>query len=212
MNTLNPAVLHNITYGLYVLTAREGSKDNGCIINVCQQLTDTPMQIMVTVNKQNYTHDMILRTGCFNVSFLAEHTPFKVFEHFGFQSGRDVNKFENCEVEMRSANGILYIPHYANSYISGQVKQNIDLGTHTLFIAEVTEAVQLSNDPSLTYAFYHKHVKPQPALPAASGTTGSTRWVCQTCGYVYEGDEVPDDFVCPWCKHGKADFVKLEEN
>ena len=210
MNTLNPTALHNIGYGLYVLTAREGDKDNGCIINVCQQVTDTPLQIMITVNKQNYTHDMIMRTGRFNVSLLTEHAPFKVFEHFGFQSGRDVNKFEQCEVEMRSANGILYIPRYTNAYISGLMKRAVDLGTHTLIIAEVTEAVQLSNDPSLTYAYYHKHIKPQPPSPAPSGSTGTTRWVCQTCGYVYEGDEVPDDFVCPWCKHGKADFVKVE--
>lgn len=212
MNTLNPTALHNIGYGLYVLTAREGDKDNGCIINVCQQVTDTPLQIMITVNKQNYTHDMIMRTGRFNVSLLTEHAPFEVFKHFGFQSGRDVNKFEQCEVEMRSANGILYIPRYTNAYISGQLNHAVDLGTHTLMIATVTEAVQLSNDPSLTYAYYHKHIKPQPAAPAPSGSTGTTRWVCQTCGYVYEGDEVPDDFVCPWCKHGKADFVKMEEN
>ena len=128
MNTLNPTALHNIGYGLYVLTAREGDKDNGCIINDCQQVTDTPLQIMITVNKQNYTHDMIMRTGRFNVSLLTEHAPFEVFKHFGFQSGRDVNKFEQCEVEMRSANGILYIPRYTNAYLSGLLNHAVDLG------------------------------------------------------------------------------------
>ena len=210
MNTHNQNALFKLSYGLYVLTAREGDKDNGCIINVAPQLTDTPLQMLVSVNKQNYTHDMIVRTGLFNVSLLTEHTPMTVIQHFGFQSGRDVNKFENCEVEMRSSNGLLYVPRYTNAYISGKVNQMVDLGTHTLFIAEVTESVLLNNDPSLTYAAYHQHIKPKPAMPAPSGSTGTTRWVCQTCGYVYEGDEVPDDFVCPWCKHGKVDFVKAE--
>ena len=151
MNTHNQNALFKLSYGLYVLTAREGDKDNGCIINVAPQLTDTPLQMLVSVNKQNYTHDMIVRTGLFNVSLLTEHTPMTVIQHFGFQSGRDVNKFENCEVEMRSGNGLLYVPRYTNAYISGKVNQMVDLGTHTLFIAEVTESVLLNNDPSLTY-------------------------------------------------------------
>lgn len=210
MDTLNHEAMTQLGYGLYVLTAREGEKDNGCIINVAQQVTDTPLQILITVNKQNYTHDMIVNTGIFNVSLLTEHAPMKVFEHFGFQSGREVNKFAHCEVEMRSSNGLLYIPKYTNAYISGKVNQMVDLGTHTLFIAEVTEAVKLSSDPSLTYTYYHNNIKPKPAAPATQGEGGATRWVCQTCGYVYEGDEVPDEFVCPWCKHGKSDFVKIE--
>ena len=210
MNTLNQNALFKLSYGLYVLTAREGDKDNGCIINVAPQLTDTPLQMLVSVNKQNYTHDMIVRTGLFNVSLLTEHTPMTVIQHFGFQSGRDVNKFENCEVEMRSGNGLLYVPRYTNAYISGKVNQMVDLGTHTLFIAEVTESVLLNNDPSLTYEYYHQHIKPKPAAPAAPAGDGKTRWVCQTCGYVYEGDEMPDDFICPWCKHGKADFIRME--
>ena len=209
MNTLNPTALHNIGYGLYVLTAREGDKDNGCIINVAPQLTDTPPQMLVSVNKENYTHGMIARTGLFNLSLLTEHTPMKVIQHFGFQSGKDVNKFAECEVEMRSSNGLLYVPRYTNAYLSGKVSQTVDLGTHTLFIAEITESVLLNNDPSLTYDYYHRNIKPKPAAPAASGE-GKKRWVCQTCGYVYEGDEVPDDFVCPWCKHGKADFKLME--
>ena len=209
MDKMSKEGLFKLTYGLYVLTARSGEKDNGCIINVASQVTDNPLQIFISVNKQNLTHDMIAETGLFNLCILTEQTPMKVFEHFGFQSGRDVNKFANCEVELRAGNGLLYLPKYTNAYLSGKVVNRIDAGTHTLFLAEVTESVHLSDDPSLTYAWYHENIKPKPAMPSAQGE-GKTRWVCQTCGYVYEGDEMPDDFVCPWCKHGKADFVKIE--
>ena len=150
MNTHNQNALFKLTYGLYVLTAREGDKDNGCIINVASQLTDTPQQMLVSVNKQNYTHDMIVRTGLFNVSLLTEHTPMKVIEHFGFQSGRDVNKFENCEVEMRASNGVLYLPRYCNAYLSGKVSQMVDLGTHTLFIASIEETSPAQDDATYT--------------------------------------------------------------
>ena len=211
MNTLNQNALFKLSYGLYVLTAREGDKDNGCIINVAPQLTDTPLQMLVSVNKQNYTHGMIARTGLFNVSILTEHTPLHIIQHFGFQSGKDVNKFENSLTDMRSSNGLRYVPRYTNAYLSGKVNQMVDLGTHTLFIAEVTESVLLNNDPSLTYEYYHQHIKPKPAAMAEPTGDGKTRWVCQTCGYVYEGDEMPDDFICPWCKHGKADFIKITE-
>ena len=197
----------SIGYGLYVLTARDAEKDNVCIINVVAQLTDEPMRMLISVNKKNLTHDMILKTGRFNVSLLTEETPMRVIQHFGFQSGRDVNKFENCEAEHRSENGLLYVPKFTNAYISGKVVSTNDLGTHTLFIAEITEAVKLGDTPSLTYSYYQKNIKPSPAQPAADETK-VTRWVCQICGYVYEGENIPDDFVCPWCKHGKADFVK----
>ena len=209
-SAVDMSVLHNLSYGLFVLTARDGEKDNGCIINVAQQATDNPLQVLITVNKQNFTHDMVANTGLFNLSVLTESTPMMAIEHFGFQSGRDVNKFANCEVEMRSANGLLYIPRYTNAYICAKVKQMVDLGTHTLFVAEVTDAAKLGNDPSLTYAYYHQHIKPAPAAPAADAPDGVTRWVCQTCGYVYEGENVPDDFICPWCKHGKSDFKKVQ--
>ena len=209
MNTHNQNALFKLTYGLYVLTAREGDKDNGCIINVAPQLTDTPLQMLVSVNKANYTHGMIARTGLFNLSLLTEHTPMDIIQHFGFQSGKDVNKFENALTDLRSSNGLRYVPRYTNAYLSGKVNQMVDLGTHTLFIAEITESVLLNNDPSLTYDYYHRNIKPKPEVPAASGD-GKTRWVCQTCGYVYEGDEVPDDFLCPWCKHGKADFKRMD--
>lgn len=209
MNTHNNEALFRLGYGLYVLTAREGDKDNGCIINVCQQVTDSPLRILITVNKQNLTHDMIMRTGRFNVSLLTEQTPFEVFKHFGFQSGREVDKFEHCNIDMRAANGIRFIPRYTNAYLSGQAFHSVDLGTHTLFIADVTESVVLGSEPSLSYAYYQQHIKPQPQVAPAAGN-GTTRWVCDECGYVYEGDDVPDDFICPWCKHGKASFSKME--
>lgn len=205
METIERNALNRIGYGLYVLTAREGTKDNGCIINVASQITDNPLQMMIAVNKQNYTHDMVLRTGLFNLSMLTEKTPMKVFEHFGFQSGRDVNKFENCEVEMRADNGVLYLPKYTNAFISGKVSQTLDMGSHTLFVAQVTEAKQIGTDPSLTYAYYHENIKPKPAA-----VQGKAKWVCKICGYVYEGEEMPDDYICPLCKHGKADFELIK--
>ena len=209
MDKLSNDAITKIGYGLYVLIAREGDKDNGCICNVVAQLTSSPMQMTICVNKKNLTHDMILRTGRFNVCCLTEHTPMKVIQHFGFQSGRDVNKFEGCDVEMRSSNGLLYLPKYVNAYLSGQVNYAKDLGTHTLFIADITEAVHLSDDPSLTYAYYQEHIKPKPAAaPAAEG--GKKKWVCEVCGYVYEGDELPADYVCPWCKHPASDFKLVE--
>ena len=206
MDKLSNDAITKIGYGLYVLIAREGEKDNGCIVNVVAQLTSSPMQMMISVNKQNLTHDMILRTGRFNVCCLTEHTPMKVFEHFGFQSGRDVNKFEGCDVEMRSSNGLLYLPKYTNAYLSGQMNYAKDLGTHTLFIADITEAVHLSDDPSLTYAYYQEHIKPNPVSAAQPSSGGKKKWVCEVCGYVYEGDELPADFICPWCKHPASDF------
>ena len=209
MDKLSNDAITKIGYGLYVLIAREGDKDNGCICNVVAQLTSSPMQMMIAVNKKNLTHDMILRTGRFNVCCLTEHAPMKVFQHFGFQSGRDVNKFEGCDVEMRSSNGLLYLPKYVNAYLSGQVNYAKDLGTHTLFIADITEAVHLSDDPSLTYAYYQEHIKPKPAAaPVAEG--GKKKWVCEICGYVYEGDELPADYICPWCKHPASDLKPME--
>ncbi len=206
MDLINKKAFYKLSYGLYVLTAREGSKDNGCIINVAAQLTTEPQQMLISVNKQNYTHDMIVRTGLFNVSLLTESTPMSLIQHFGFQSGRDVNKFENANDAERSANGILYVPQHANAYLSGKVFQTLDLGTHTLFLAEITESVLLNNESSLTYDYYQNNIKPK----AAATETNKTRWVCQVCGYVYEGDELPDDFICPWCKHGKEDFVRMD--
>ena len=202
---IEPTAMFNISYGLFVLTAKEGEKDNGCIINTAIQITDSPMRISIAVNKANYTHDMILRTGIFNVSILSTDTPYKVFEHFGFQSGRNINKFADCESEHRSENGLLYLPKYTNSFISGKVYETKDCGSHTVFIADVTEAAVLSSTPSITYQYYFDNVKPK-AKPTGKAKTG---YICKICGYVYEGDPLPADFICPLCKHGAEVFEKI---
>lgn len=206
MKDIDIQALRNLTYGLFVLTSRVNEKDNGCIINVAAQVTENPMRITIAINKNNYSHDLILASRQFNLNMLTEETPMRIFEHFGFQSGRNVNKFEDCTWAARSANGILYLSQFINGYISGEVEQTVDLGSHTLFIAKVTEAVATSNVPSLTYAYYHANIKPKPTV---SKSEEKTKWVCQICGYEYEGDELPDDFICPVCKHGKSDFVKV---
>ncbi len=200
--------IFNISYGLFVLVARQGEKDNACIINVAQQVTSEPLQLMICVNKQNLTHDMILRTLKFNLCPLSEEATMKPFQHFGFQSGHDVNKFAECETELRTENGLLYLPKFINSVISCVVTKSIDLGTHTLFIARVMEAKVLTDSPSITYAYYQQHIKPKPEAPKTEG--GKKKWVCEVCGYVYEGDELPADYICPWCKHPASDFKPLE--
>lgn len=193
--------LFKISYGLYVLTARQGDKDNGCIINTAGQVTDDPKRIQISVSKQNLTHDMILATGEFNVSVLSQDAVFWVFQHYGFQSGRDTDKFAMIP-EARTANGIRYVEGCTNAVISGKVITTVDCGTHTLFIADVTDAKDLSQEPSMTYQYYFDHVKPKPE-PAKAAS-----WVCKICNYVYEGEELPPDFICPWCKHGVQDFEK----
>ena len=196
----------SFSYGLFVLTARDGKKDNGCIINTAAQLTDTPKRISIAVNKANFTHDMIRKTGVFNLSMLSTDAPFGLFQHYGFQSGRDVDKFADVKGMARATNGVYYLPYSTNAFVSGKVTQEIDLGTHTLFIADVTEARVLSNAPSMTYSFYFANVKPKP-----SALKKQTGWVCKICGYVYEGEALPADFICPLCKHGAEDFEKLPE-
>ena len=193
--------LFKLSYGLFVLTAKQDGKDNGCIINTVQQVTSDPMRISVTVNKANLTHDMVLSTGEFNVSVLTEDAVFWIFQHYGFQSGRDVDKFANLP-EARTANGIRFVEGCTNAVLSGKVIETVDCGTHTLFIADVTEAKVLDNVPSVTYQYYFDHIKPKPE-PAQQG-----KWVCKICGYVYEGDTLPPDFICPWCKHGVEDFER----
>lgn len=194
--------MFKLGYGLYVLTAKDG-KDNGCIVNTVMQITITPNRIMVMVNKMNLTHDMMVNTKEFNVSVLTEKCSFKVFEHFGYQSGKNTDKFldyKNCQ---RADNGICYITEGVNSYISGKVTEMIDCGTHTMFIADVTDAVVLNEDTSVTYDYYQKNIKPKPEQTQKSG------YRCVICGYIYEGDELPEDFICPICKHGASDFEKL---
>ena len=205
--------IFNISYGLFVLVARQGEKDNACIINVAQQVTSEPLQLMICVNKRNQTHDMILRTLKFNLCPLSEEATMKPFQHFGFQSGKSVDKFAECEQELRTDNGLRYLPKYINSVISCVVTKSIDMGTHTMFIARVMEAKVLTDSPSITYDYYQKNIKPdyRAAGQADVQTSGKTKkWVCEVCGYVYEGDELPADFTCPWCKHPASDFKLVE--
>lgn len=198
--------LFKLSYGLFVLTAKEGDKDNGCIVNTAVQLTDTPKRITISVNKANATHDMIKRTGVFNVSVLSTDASFQIFQHFGFQSGRDVDKFAGYESAERSANGLYYITEAANAVISGKVVESYDYGTHTLFVADVTEARIISDVPSVTYQYYFDHIKPKPQ-PTDEKKVG---YVCKICGYVYEGEVLPADYICPLCKHGAEDFEKIQ--
>lgn len=196
------ASVFKLTYGLFVLSARDGDKDNGCIINTAQQVTDSPVRISVTVNKNNYTHDMIKKTGIFNISVLSESVPFSVFQHYGFKSGRDTDKIAGDSMP-RGENGVIYLSAFANAFISGKVVDEVDCGTHTIFIADITEAQVLSDEKSVTYQYYFDHIKPKPQAEKKKG------YVCEICGYVYEGDELPEDFVCPICKHGADAFKPL---
>ena len=199
----DPTALFSIGYGLYVVTSNDGKKDNGLIVNTVTQVTSTPNRVAVTINKQNYSHHVILKTGKMNVNCLTTEAPFKVFETFGFQSGRTVNKFADCTPN-RSANGLVVLPRYINAFFSLEVEQYVDVGTHGMFICRVTEAEVISKEPSMTYTYYHSNVKPKPK------TNNKKGYVCKICGYVYEGEELPADFVCPWCKHGAADFEPIQ--
>lgn len=194
----------NISYGLYVLSSAYDGKQNACIVNTAVQVTSTPLRISVTVNKANYTHELILKSKLFTVSLLDETAPFSVFQHFGFQSGRNTEKIAGFPGIAYAENGIAYLAEHTNSFISASVVNTVDLGTHTLFIADVTETGNLSSMPSMTYSFYHANVKPKPQKTEKKG------WRCKVCGYVYEGDELPEDFVCPICKHGSEDFEPIE--
>lgn len=195
--------MYKLTYGLFILTAREGEKDNGCIVNTVTQVTTEPNRITVAVNKKNYTHDMIKRTGAFNVSILTEHSKFDTFKHWGFQSGAKVNKLEEISYQ-RAENGIVYMTDTCNAYISAKVISATDLGTHTLFLADVTDAHALSDDESVTYSYYQKNIKTAPK------TEGVKKgFVCTVCGYIYEGDTLPEDFICPLCKHPASDFKPI---
>ena len=196
--------MFSLSYGLFVLTARDGAKDNGCIINTVTQLTDSPKRISIAVNKANLTHDMIVKTGEFNVSVLSNDAPFALFQHYGFQSGRDVDKFADAKTTPRAINGVYYVPYCTKAFLSGKVVQTVEFETHMLFIADVTEARELSNVPAMTYSYYFENVKPKPAALAEQ-----KGWVCKICGYVYEGEDLPADFICPLCKHGAEDFEKL---
>ena len=195
--------LFNIGYGLYVVTCNDGKKDNGLIVNTVSQVTNTPNRIAVTINKANYSHHVIKQTGILNVNCLDISAPFQIFENFGFQSGRTVDKFANL-TPLRSDNGLAFLPRYINSFMSLKVEQYIDLDTHGMFICSVTEARVISKTETMTYTYYQNNVKPKPK------TEGKKGFVCKICGWVYEGDTLPDDIVCPLCKHGAADFEPIQ--
>ena len=195
--------LFNIGYGLYVVTSNDGERDNGLIVNTVTQLTSSPNRVAVAINKDNYSHHIIRQTGIMNVNCLSTEAPFSVFQNYGFRSGRNADKFEGI-AEMRSDNGLRFLPQYINSFMSLKVEQYIDMGTHGLFVCSVTEARVISKVETMTYTYYQNNVKPKPE------TEGKKGFVCKVCGYVYEGDELPEDFVCPLCKHGAADFEPVK--
>ena len=195
--------LQKIQYGLFVLSSEQDGKDNACIVNTVVQVTSSPMCIAVTVNKQNFTHDMIAATNKFNVSIIDVTAPFELFERFGFQSGRTADKFRNFDGAVRTGNGIMRLTDHACAFISGWVISSVDLGTHTMFIERVADCEVLNSNESMSYSYYHANVKPKPVSSAKNG------FRCKICGYIYEGDELPPDFVCPLCKHGAEDFEKI---
>ncbi len=197
------SALFNIGYGLYVVTSNDGKKDNGLIVNTVTQVTNTPNRIAVTINKENYSHHVIKQTGKMNINCLTVDAPFTVFEKFGFVSGRNIDKFAECE-PLRSDNGLIFLPRHINSFMSLKVEQYVDLDTHGMFICSVTEARVLSDKETMTYTYYQDNVKPKPE------TEGKKGFVCKVCGYVYEGDTLPEDFICPLCKHGAADFEEIK--
>ena len=199
----NLSALFNIGYGLYVVTSNDGKKDNGLIVNTVTQVTNTPNRIAVTINKENYSHHVIKQTGKMNINCLSTDAPFAVFEKFGFVSGRNTDKFEGC-TPLRSDNGLIFLPRHINSFLSLEVEQYIDLDTHGMFICKVTEARVISDKETMTYTYYQENVKPKPQ------TEGKKGYVCKICGYVYEGENLPDDFICPLCKHGVADFEEIK--
>ncbi len=202
-NKNDATALFKIGYGLYVVTSNDGKKDNGLIVNTVSQVTSTPNRIAVTINKDNYSHHVIKQTGKLNINCLTVDAPFKVFEQFGFKSGRNVDKFADCE-PLRSDNGLIVLPRYINAFMSLKVEQYVDLDTHGMFICSVSEARVISDRETMTYSYYFENVKPKPE------TDGKKGWVCKICGYVYEGEELPEDYICPLCKHPASDFEKIK--
>ena len=207
---MDKKAMYKLSYGLFVLTAREGEQDNGCIINTAIQAASEPNQMSICVSKLNHTHDMIQRTGVFNVSVLSQRAGFDLFKHFGFQSGRDVNKFETFDGYARGANGLCYITEGTNAYFSVKVTKSEDLGSHTMFLGEITDMEVLSDAASATYEYYLNHIKPKPQA-AGTAENGQTIWRCTICGYEYVGEELPEDYICPLCKHPASDFEKVVE-
>ena len=207
MPELQNAAFFKLSYGLYLLNSGNGQKQNGSINNTVMQVTDVPKQLVVTVNKSSLTHEQIAETGLFNVSVLTTDAPFELYKRFGYQSGRTANKFAGFSDVERSENGLLYLTKYTNALLSGKVTFSKDLGTHTLFVADTTEARILSDGESVTYQYYFDRIKPKPEMAAGTKKKG---YVCKICGWIYEGDPLPPDIICPVCGHGAADFEPLQ--
>ena len=199
--------MYKLTYGLFVLTTTDGEKQNGCIVNTVSMLTDEPKRVTIFVNKANYTEELLRNNKEFCVSVLTEKTPFDVFKQFGFQSGRTVDKFANATYP-KAENGLYYLSDVSNAFICGKVVDAYDYGTHTLFVAEVTQAQTLSDEKSVTYEYYQSNIKPKPQVQMQAKEEEKEKWVCKICGYVHEG-ELPSDFICPWCKHPAEDFERI---
>lgn len=221
MSEMNTKAMYKLSYGLFVCTAVRGDKMNGCITNTAVQVASDPNRISIAINKANYTHDMVKETGACNISVISKDASFELFKHFGFQSGRNVDKFspellDPLAKEIASGesifkmadNGISYITAGTNAYFSLKVEKEVDLGSHTLFICEPTFMTVLSDTPSCTYEYYQSDIKPKPQ-PVGTTPKGETIWKCLICGYEYVGEDLPDDFICPICKHGKDDFEKI---
>lgn len=210
MSTIDTKSMRNLTYGLFALFTNDGVRDNACIINTAQQITTEPNRITIAVNQANYSCETIKKTGVFNVSILTEKAPFDIFTRFGFQSGRDTDKLLGFDDLGTSDNGLKFLTEYSNCFISAKVIESIDYGTHTLFVAEVTEAAVINSDPSVTYAYYFANIKPKPKAEEKKAEEKKiVGWVCTICGYEYEGTELPADYTCPLCKHPASDFEPI---
>lgn len=200
---MNPKAFFQLSYGLYLASTKADKKMNGCIINTVTQVTDNPKQIMVAINKQNLTCELVQKSGVFSISILSESAPFTLFQHFGFQSGRETDKFVGIPFAMTKQE-LPYLTEHTTAYLDCKVVNSLDLDSHIMFIAQVTNADVISDEKPITYSYYHEHVKPKKTPTSQKG------WRCTVCGYIYEGEELPPDFVCPWCKHGIEDFEKIE--
>lgn len=205
---MDKKAMYRLSYGLFVVTAKCDGKDNGCITNTAIQAASSPNQLSICINKANYTHDMIVQTGEFTVSVISQAADFSLFKHFGFQSGKDVNKFESYTNCKRGANGLYYITEGTNAYISVKVSKEVDLGSHTMFIGEIKDMEVLSEEASATYEYYQNSIKPKPEAVGKT-ESGENIWRCKICGYEYVGEELPEDFICPLCKHPASDFEKI---
>ena len=205
---MNTKAMYALSYGLFVVSTKVGDKDNGCITNTAIQVTSDPNQIALAVNRANYTNELMKEAGIFNISVISEEADFELFKRFGFQSGRDVDKYAGFADYVRSANGLTYVNKGTNAFLSAKITQQVELSSHTLFIAEVTDMDVLSDAASATYAYYQSNIKPKPEAVGQT-KTGETIWRCKICGYEYVGEDLPDDFICPICKHPKADFEMI---